>query len=103
MYAVIRTGGKQHRVTKGDRLRVDKLTGDVGAEIKLDDVLLLGGDGEPKVGQPQVTGATVTAKIVSQGKGPKIRSFKRRRRKGYHRTVGHRQDFTELEITGIQG
>jgi large subunit ribosomal protein L21 len=103
MYAVVRTGGKQHRVAKGDRLKVEKLVGDVGAEIKLDDVLLLGGDGEPKIGQPQVAGAVVTAKIVAQGKGPKIRSFKRRKRKGYHRTVGHRQAFTELEITGIQG
>jgi large subunit ribosomal protein L21 len=103
MYAVVRTGGKQHRVTKGDHLKVEKLDGDVGAEVKLDDVLLLGGDGQPKIGQPQVSGAVVTAKILSQGKGPKIRSFKRQRRKGYHRTVGHRQGFTELEITGIQG
>ena len=103
MYAVIRTGGKQHRVSKGDRLKVDKLEGDVGVEIKLDDVLLVGGEGTPKIGQPIVGGAVVTAKIVVQGKGPKIRSFKRQKRKGYHRTVGHRQDFTELEITGIQG
>ena len=103
MYAVIRTGGKQHRVTKGDRLKVDKLLGDVGGEIKLDDVLLLGGEGDPKIGQPLVSGAVVTAKIVAQGKGPKVIAFKRQRRKGYHKTIGHRQDFTELEITGIQG
>ncbi len=103
MYAVVRTGGKQHRVSKGDRLKVDKVAGDVGAEIKLDDVLLLGGDGEAKIGKPTVGGAVVTAKIVDQGQGPKVRSYKRRKRKGYHRMVGHRQEFTELEITGIQG
>ena len=102
MYAVIRTGGKQHRVTKGERLKVEKLNGDVGAELKLSDVLLIGGD-ELKIGQPVLEGATVSAKIIAQGRGPKIRVFRKRRRKGFHKTIGHRQPYTELEITGIEG
>ncbi len=103
MYAVIRTGGKQHRVEKGERLRVEKLDGDVGAAVKFDDILLLGGDGEPQIGRPTLDGAQVTAKIVAQGKDDKIRVFKKRRRKGFHKTIGHRQPFTEIEITGIKG
>jgi large subunit ribosomal protein L21 len=102
MYAVIRTGGKQHRVEKGERLKVEKLAGDVGAEVKLDDVLLIGGEGDLKIGRPKVSGATVTAKIVSQGKDKKIDVFKATA-KGYRRMLGHRQPYTELEITGIQG
>ena len=102
MYAVIRTGGKQHRVTKGERLKVEKLNGDVGAELKLNDVLLIGGD-ELKIGKPVLEGATVSAKIIAQGRGPKIRVFRKRRRKGFHKTIGHRQPYTELEITGIEG
>ena len=103
MYAVVRTGGKQHRVVKGDRLKVDRLEGIVGAELKLDDVLLVGGEGDPKIGRPRVDGAVVTAKILSQGRGPKIRVFKKNRRKGFTKTIGHRQDLTEIEITGIEG
>jgi large subunit ribosomal protein L21 len=103
MYAVVRTGGKQHRVEKGERLKVEKLEGEVGATLTLDDVLLLGGQGTPKIGTPQVAGAKVTAKIVAQERGPKIRVFKRRKRKGFHKTIGHRQAFTEIEITGIVG
>ena len=103
MYAVVRTGGKQHRVAKGERLKVEKLPGDVGAEVTLDDVLMIGGAGEPKIGRPQVQGASVSAKILIQDKNPKIRVFKRRRRKGFHKTKGHRQPFTEIEITKITG
>jgi len=102
MYAVIRTGSKQHRVEKGERIKVEKLAGDVGAEMKLNDVLLVGGEGEPKIGRPTVQGAVVTVKIVAQDKGPKIDSFKATA-KGYRRMVGHRQQYTEIEITGIQG
>jgi len=102
MYAVIRTGGKQHRVEKGGRLKVEKLAGDVGLEIKLDDVLLVGGEGDPKIGRPRVSGAVVTAKIIAQGKNKKIDVFKATT-KGYRRMLGHRQPYTELEITGIQG
>jgi large subunit ribosomal protein L21 len=103
MYAVIRTGAKQHRVVKGERLRVEKLDGEVGNELELDDVLMIGGDDTPKIGRPRVDGAVVTAKIVDQGLGSKIRVFKKERRKGFHKTIGHRQPYTEIEITGIEG
>src|SRR5512137_2921186 len=102
MYAVIRTGGKQHRVEKGERIKVEKLEGEVGAQLKLDDVLLIGGAGEPKIGRPKVQGATVTAKIVAQGKNRKLDVFKKTE-KGYRRMLGHRQMYTEIEITGITG
>lgn len=103
MYAVVRTGGKQHRVAKGDRLKVERLDGDVGALIDLADVLMIGAENAHKIGQPTVAGAIVKAKIVAQDRGEKIRVFKRRRRKGFHKTIGHRQSYTEIEITGIQG
>lgn len=102
-YAIVRTGGKQHRVVAGERLKVDKLVGDVGTELDLKDVLLLGGTGEAQVGQPLLANASVRAKIVTQGRGEKIRVFKRRKRKGFHKTIGHRQDFTEIEILTIAG
>lgn len=103
-YAIVRTGGKQHRVQQGERLKVEKLEGDVGSELVLDEVLLLGdAQSSAKIGQPLVAGAQVTAKIVAQGRGAKIRVFKRRRRKGFHKTIGHRQSFTEIEITQIAG
>jgi len=102
MYAVIRTGSKQHRVEKGERLKVERLDGDIGAELKLSDVLLIGGDGAPKIGRPIVNGANVTAKIVAQSKSRKVDVFKATA-KGYRRMLGHRQPFTELEITGIEG
>ncbi|MEN8257085.1 MAG: 50S ribosomal protein L21 [Thermodesulfobacteriota bacterium] len=101
MYAIIRTGGKQYQVAEGDRLRIEKLTGDVGDTVELDDVLMVA-DGEAvKVGQPAIEGAKVTAKIVEQGKGKKIIVFKKKRRQGYSRKKGHRQLFTALEIQGI--
>ncbi len=102
MYAVIRTGGKQHRVSEGERLKVEKLQGDVGGTLKIDDVLLIGGEGDPKIGQPRVSGAVVTAKIVAQDRGKKIEIFKKQRRKGFRKKAGHRQPYTELEITGIE-
>jgi large subunit ribosomal protein L21 len=102
MYAVVRTGGKQHRVVQGERLKVDLLEGEVGATVKLGEVLLIGGgDTEAKIGLPLVSGASVTAKIVAQGRGPKVLVYKKRRRKGFDKLIGHRQDFTEIEITGI--
>jgi large subunit ribosomal protein L21 len=102
MYAVIKTGGKQYRVAKGDTLRVEKLPGNVGDTITFDQVLLLGGDAI-KVGTPLVGGAKVTAKVVVQDRAKKVIVFKFRRRKNYRRKAGHRQPFTALEITGIQG
>lgn len=103
MYAVIRTGGKQHRIEKGERIRVEKLDAEVGAKLKIDDVLMIGGNDEPKIGRPRVDGATVSVTIIAQGRGEKIRVFKRAKRKGFHKTIGHRQPYTEIEITGIQG
>jgi large subunit ribosomal protein L21 len=103
MYAVIKTGGKQYRVAQGDRLRVEKLAGNVGDTVTLGEVLLVGqGDGV-KVGAPLVSGAKVEAKIVAQDRGKKIIIFKFRRRKNYRRKTGHRQPFTALEVTGITG
>lgn len=103
MYAVIKTGGKQYRVAQGDRLRVEKLAGNVGDTVSLGEVLLVGqGDGV-KVGAPLVSGAKVEAKIIAQDRGKKIIIFKFRRRKNYRRKTGHRQPFTALEITGITG
>ena len=103
MYAVIKTGGKQYRVAQGDRLRVEKLAGNVGDTLSLGEVLLVGqGDGV-KVGAPLVSGAKVEAKIIAQDRGKKIIIFKFRRRKNYRRKTGHRQPFTALEITGITG
>ena len=103
MYAVIKTGGKQYRVAQGDRLRVEKLAGNVGDTVTLDQVLLVGAGDGVKVGAPLVSGAKVEAKIVAQDRGKKIIIFKFRRRKNYRRKTGHRQPFTALEITGITG
>jgi large subunit ribosomal protein L21 len=100
MYAVFKTGGKQYRVEKGDRLRVEKLPGGVGDAITFDEVLLVAGEAL-QLGRPMVGGAKVEAKIVDQALGPKIIVFKFRRRKNYRRKNGHRQPFTALEITNI--
>ena len=99
MYAVIRTGGKQYRVAKGDLLRVESLAGDAGAEVTFEDVLMVGGDAV-KVGE-DASDARVTATIVTHGRGKKIIVFKKKRRKNYMRKRGHRQNFTEIRITGV--
>jgi large subunit ribosomal protein L21 len=103
MFAVIQTGGKQYRVAQGDRLRVEKLPGDVGSAVTFDKVLLVAGaDGAaPKIGMPLVAGAKVEATITAQDRDKKIIVFKFRRRKNYRRKNGHRQPFTELKITGV--
>jgi large subunit ribosomal protein L21 len=103
MYAVIKTGGKQYRVSQGERLRVEKLAGNVGDTVTLGEVLLVGAGDGVKVGAPLVSGAKVEAKIVAQDRSPKVIIFKFRRRKNYRRKTGHRQPFTALEITGITG
>lgn len=103
MYAVIRSGGKQYRVSQGSSLRVEKLPGEVGSSITLDDVLMIGGEGDVKIGTPTVDGAQITGTIVAQGRGPKIRVFKMKRRKGYRRSQGHRQDYTEIRVDEIRG
>lgn len=103
MYAVFTSGGKQHRASAGDLVRLEKLEGEVGNKITFDQVLLTGGEGEPRVGQPVLSGVQVQAEITRQGLGKKILVYKRRRRKGFHKQMGHRQPFTEVKITGIQG
>jgi large subunit ribosomal protein L21 len=102
MYAVIKTGGKQYRVSEGDRLRVEKLPGDAGSSITFDEVLMIGGE-KVAIGKPTVAGAKVTAKIVTQDRAKKVVIFKFRRRKNYRRKRGHRQPFTEIQITGVNG
>ncbi|HPG24016.1 MAG: 50S ribosomal protein L21 [Spirochaetaceae bacterium] len=101
MYAVIRSGGKQYRVSPGGSVRLEKLPGEVGASITLDDVLMVGGEGDVKIGTPTVDGARVTGTIVAQGRGEKITIFKMKRRKGYRRKAGHRQDYTEVRVDQI--
>jgi large subunit ribosomal protein L21 len=101
MFAVIRTGGKQYRVSAGDRLKVESLPVEVGQQVRLDQVLALGEGGELRLGTPLVADAAVTATVLSHGRHPKIRIFKMRRRKHFQKHAGHRQDFTELQIDGI--
>ena len=101
MYAVIRTGGKQYRVSAGQSLRVEKLDAEAGAEVVISDVLMVGQGDEIKIGAPLVSGAAVKATILSQGKGDKIRIFKMRRRKHYQKRQGHRQNFTEIRISAV--
>lgn len=101
MYAVIRTGGKQYTVRAGDTLRVEKLQHELGSEIALDEVLLVGGD-KIHVGEPTVKNAKVTVVVTQQAKAPKLIVFKKKRRQGYRRLHGHRQLFTELFVKSIQ-
>ena len=103
MYAVIRSGGKQYKVAPGEKLRVEQLTADVGAEVVLDQVLMVGEGDSIRVGQPIVTGATVKATVVGHGRGDKVTIFKMRRRKHYQKHQGHRQNYTELSIDAIVG
>ena len=101
MYAIIKTGGKQYRVTEGDTLRVEKLNVE-GTSVTFDQVLLVGGE-EVKIGAPTVEGASVSAEILRESRAKKIIVFKKKRRKGYHKKQGHRQTYTEVKITGING
>ena len=102
MYAVVATGGKQYRVSPGDRIEVEKLAGEVGQTIALDHVMMIGGEGQGvSVGTPRLDDAWVEAQIVAQKRGKKIIVFKHKRRKGYRRKQGHRQSLTALKITGI--
>jgi large subunit ribosomal protein L21 len=103
MYAVIQTGGKQYRVSPGDTVRVEKLAADTGASVELDKVLMVADGDQVKVGTPYVDGGKVTATIKAHGRGKKVKIIKFRRRKHYMKRQGHRQWYTELEITGING
>lgn len=103
-YAVVATGGKQVRVEPGKAVRVERLPGEVGESVDLERVLLVsGGDGSLRVGRPVVEGARVRGTITAQARGPKITIFKMKRRKGYRRKQGHRQDYTEIRVDAIEG
>lgn len=103
MYAVIETGGKQYRVAPGDTLEIERLETEAGKPHTFDRVLLVADDGKVRVGTPAVSGAQVTADVTQHLRGGKTIAFKMRRRKGYHRTVGHRQELTRVKITEIKG
>ena len=103
MYAVFRTGGKQYRARQGERVRVERLTAGVGEAVAFDEVLLVGEGANVKVGAPLLKGGKVEGKVVAQGRDDKIIIIKFRRRKHYKRVQGHRQAFTEVEITSISG
>ncbi len=104
MYAVIKTGGKQYRVAADDVITIEKLTGDAGSKVEFAEILMIGGgSGSPKFGSPLVSGAKVMAELVEHTRGPKVISFKKRRRKNSRRKRGHRQDLTTVRITSIIG
>lgn len=103
MYAVVRSGGKQHRVAAGESIRVEKLDGAVGDRVELSEVLLLGGEKSLKIGTPLVKDAVVSGTITAQDRGPKITIFKMKRRKNHRRKRGHRQAFTEVRIDEVKG
>lgn len=101
MYAVVKTGGKQYRVKAGDKLRVETLNAEEGGSVSLDQVMMVVDGESVTVGKPLVEGASVSANVVSHGRGKKIKIIKFRRRKHHRKQMGHRQNFTEIEITGI--
>ncbi len=103
MYAVIESGGKQHRVTEGEVLQLEKLDAATGDKVKFDKILMVGEGDSVKIGTPYVEGGQVTAEVLKQGRGDKVTIVKFNRRKNYRRKQGHRQMFTEVKITGIKG
>jgi large subunit ribosomal protein L21 len=103
MYAVVRSGGKQYRVSPGGSVRVERLAGEVGSKVSLDDVLMIGSDENVRIGAPTLSGAQVIGTIVAQDRAAKVMTFKQKRRKGYRRKYGHRQDYTEIRVDQIQG
>ncbi len=103
MYAVIESGGKQHRVTEGEILQLEKLDAGAGDEVTFDQILMVGEGGSVKIGSPYVDGGQVIAEVLRQGRGSKVKVVKFNRRKHFQKTQGHRQSFTEVKITGIKG
>jgi large subunit ribosomal protein L21 len=101
MYAVIKTGGKQYKVAAGEKVKVEQIAAEVGQEVVLDKVLALGHGADLKVGAPWVDGASVKATVIAQGRHDKVRIFKMRRRKHYRKQGGHRQSYTELQISSV--
>jgi large subunit ribosomal protein L21 len=102
MYAIIECGGKQYRVAPGEIVRLEKMGEPIGQTVELDQVLLIKGEDGLQIGRPYIQGARVIAQVVEQGRGRKLRVFKMKRRKGYRKTIGHRQWFTGLRIQEIQ-
>jgi len=103
MYAVIKTGGKQYKVAAGEKLKIEQIPADIGAEITLDQILAVGAGESLTFGTPLVAGALVKAKVLAQGRHDKVKIFKMRRRKHYQKRQGHRQNYTQIEITSIVG
>ncbi|MFV1972456.1 MAG: 50S ribosomal protein L21 [Thiohalobacterales bacterium] len=101
MYAVIKTGGKQYRVSQGDTLKVEKLDAGEGDAVEFEQVLMVGEGEDVKIGTPYIEGSRVSARVKAQGRGPKVEIIKFQRRKYHMKRMGHRQDYTEVEITGI--
>ena len=101
MYAVVRSGGKEYRVSKGDLIRVEKLEGTAGDQVVLKDVLMVSDEGQVQVGTPHLTNAVVTGQIVQEAKGKKVLTYKMKRRKNYRRMKGHRQTYTYLRVEDI--
>jgi large subunit ribosomal protein L21 len=101
MYAVLESGGKQYRVVEGDTLEIERLDAEAGKPVTFDRVLLVNNDGKVSVGAPTVSGASVVADVIEHKRGNKVTTFKMKRRKGYHKTIGHRQELTVVKITNI--
>jgi large subunit ribosomal protein L21 len=101
MYAVIKTGGKQYRVAPGEKIKIEQIPADVGAQIVLDQVLMVSDGDAVTLGNPLVSGAKVSATVIAHGRGAKVKIFKLRRRKHYQRTQGHRQNYTEIRVDAI--
>jgi large subunit ribosomal protein L21 len=101
MYAVIKTGGKQYRVAPGEKIKIEQIPADVGAQIVLDQVLMVADGDAVKLGNPLVSGAKVSATVIAHGRGTKVKIFKMRRRKHYQKTQGHRQNYTEIRVDSI--
>ena len=101
MYAVIKTGGKQYKVAAGEKIKIEQIAADVGQEITIDQVLAIGAGADMTIGTPLVAGALVKATVVAHGRHDKVRIFKMRRRKHYQKRQGHRQNFTEIEISAV--
>jgi len=101
MYAVIKTGGKQYRVEAGEKIRIERILAEIGSELVIDQVLMVADGDNISMGKPLVNGATVKATVLEQGRHDKVRIFKMRRRKHYQKHQGHRQNYTEIQITGI--
>ena len=103
MYAIVETGGKQQRAVPGETLKVERLAAEVGETVRLDRVMLVSREGQVSLGKPYVNGASVSATVIAQDRGPKVLVFKKKKRKGYRRTKGHRQSYTSLRVEAIEG